>query len=464
MEMEAMQDLAESTPLTGTFIMAVGCYLGAMLMAGLLTAFHRVSALDRNRLLEQQRLGGIVRSYLAASRRFQVTTNSLYLAATVLGVFAWARLLAAGWPDALGVRFHLLLVVLIIAAWTLGALLFKMMAAGTAIGYLRWVGALAWPLAWLLRPWAGLLLMIMDRLDDTLWATEAQPLLSSGEIRSLIDDTEDDVDLDADERAMIRSIFSFHDTAVREIMVPRIDVVGFELGTPLPDVIAMVNECHHSRLPVYEGSIDKVVGVLYAKDLLDLVRDGRVAAEGRALADLMRPAYFVPESKKIDEVLDEFRTKRNHMAVVIDEYGGTAGIVTLEDVLEEIVGEIEDEFDEDESLVTWVDAATLHVDPKIDLEDLARVLGRPVPADPDESSETLGGLIYEAAGNVPAAGDMVRLGDLEITVERVEDQRILQATILSPQPLPGWPGAQTSASNAAHADRDPAVTGESGDD
>jgi putative hemolysin len=435
-----MNDTPAVLATTGTFLLAAGGYLAALLMAGLLTAFHRVSVLYRNRLLEQERLGPVARSYLAASRRFQVTVSSLYLGATALGILSAGRLLATGWSDPLGPRFYLVFTVLAVLAWTLGALLFKMMAAGTAVGYLRLVGTLTWPLTWLLRPWVGLLLAIMDRLDDTLWATEAQPLLSAGEIRSLIDDDEDEVDLDADEREMIRSIFSFHDTAVREIMVPRIDVVGFERNAPLDEVIATVNECRHSRLPIYDGSIDRVAGVLYAKDLLDLVRDGRVDAAGRTLADLMRPAYFVPESKKIDEVLDEFRAKKIHMAVVIDEYGGTAGIVTLEDVLEEIVGEIEDEFDEDEPLFAWLDARTLRVDPKIDLEDLALALGRAVPTAADQTSETLGGLIYDAAGNVPAPGDTVRLGELEVTVEKVEDQRILQALLRAPDPLPGWPG------------------------
>jgi len=443
-----MEDVPDLAPLTGTLILALTSYFAAMLMAGLLTAFHRLSALDRNRLLEQQKLGPVVRSYLGDSRRFEVAISSLYLVATVLGVVACGRLLAASGPEPTGLRFYAVLVVLVVLAWTLGAVLFKMMAAGTAVGYVRLVGTLAWPLTWLLRPWVGgkwhaegLLLLVMDRLDDTLWASVAQPLLSTGEIRSLINDDEDEVDLDADERAMIRSIFSFHDTAVREIMVPRIDVVGFEQSAPLDEVIATVNECLHSRLPVYDGSVDRVVGVLYAKDLLNLVQDGRLVAEGRTLSDLMRPAYFIPESKKIDEVLDEFRAKRIHMAVVIDEYGGTAGIVTLEDVIEEIVGEIEDEFDEEEPLYEWLDPGSLRVDPKIDLEDLEKVLGRSMPSDPDDNSETLGGLIYEAAGNVPQPGDIVTVADLEVTVEKVEDQRILLALLRSAQPLPGWPGA-----------------------
>jgi CBS domain containing-hemolysin-like protein len=421
-----------------TLLLAIGGYLTAMLMAGLLSAFQRLDVLQRNGLLEESRLGPVVRVYLRERRRYQVTVSNLYLVATALGVLAFGQLLAASWDGALGVRFYGVYAVLMLLAWTLGAILFKMMALGTALGYVRLVGTLTWPLALLLRPWVALLLIIMDRLDDTLWAAEAQPLLSSGEIRSLIDDHDRDVDLDEDEREMIRSIFNFHDTAVREIMVPRIDMVGFEQSTPLDQVIAMVNECRHSRLPIYDGSVDKVVGVLYAKDLLGLVQDGALSAGPGTLAELVRPAYFVPESKKIDEVLDEFRSKKNHMAVVIDEYGGTAGIVTLEDVIEEIVGEIEDEFDDDEALYEWIDPQTMRVDPRIDLEDLEEVLGRPLHMADDDRPETLGGLIYEAAGNVPDAGDTVSVDDLTFEVLNVEDQRIMSAIIRAAAPLPGW--------------------------
>jgi CBS domain containing-hemolysin-like protein len=443
-------------PTAGTLALAAGCYLGAMLAAGLLTAYHRLSALHRNGLLEDQRLGGLVRRYLDEGRRFQVAVSSLYLVLTLLGALAWGQLLAGAWSAAPGPRFLLVFVLVSLLAWTLGALLLKMMAAGTALGYLRIVGLLAWPLLLVLRPWAAMLLLVMDRLDDTLWAAEAQPLLSSGEIRSLIRDHEDEVDLDVEEREMIRSIFDFHDTAVREIMVPRIDMVAFEQATPLDEVIATVNACRHSRLPVYDGSVDRIVGVLYAKDLLGLVRDGRLQASGHALADLARPAYFIPESKKIDEVLEEFRAKRIHMALVVDEYGGTAGIVTLEDVLEEIVGEIEDEFDREEPLYSWLGATAVRVDPKIGLEDLAEVLGWAVLAgEEEESSETLGGLIYEAAGNVPEPGDTVDVAGLAVTVEKVEEQRILEAVIRAPEPLPGWPGRQgagTTGTGGAGAD------------
>jgi putative hemolysin len=379
-----------------------------------------------------------VREYLDRSRRFQVTVSSLYLLLTIVAVAAATRLLSLAGDDAVGWRGQLLFTVLLAAAWTFGGMLFKLMASGVALGYARVVGGFVYPLLWLLRPWSAALLGIMDRLDDTLWAAEAQPLLSEGEIRSLIGSEDGEVDLDADEREMIHSIFAFHDTAVREIMVPRIDMVACDVSTAIDEVIATVNACQHSRIPVYDGSVDRVIGVLYAKTLLDLVQAGRVVAAGKSLGDLIRPAYFVPESKKIDEVLDEFRAKRIHMAIVIDEYGGTAGLVTLEDVLEEIVGEIEDEFDDEERLYEWVDANTLRVDAKIGLEDLEELLGLGLGGDDDDSAETLGGLIYTATGSVPDSGDRVELGSLSATVESITDNRILMVTLRSAEPLPGY--------------------------
>ncbi len=421
-----------------TTLVAVGAYLGAMLVVGLLSAMFRVSGLHRNGLLDDERLGRVVREYLELGRRFQITVSSLYLLLTIVAVAAAARLLGGAGDGTIGLRGHALFALLLAAAWTFGGVLFKLMASGVALGYARLVGALFYPLLWLLRPWSAALLGIMDRLDDTLWAAEAQPLLSEGEIRSLIGSEEGEVDLDADEREMIHSIFAFHDTAVREIMVPRIDMVACDVATPIDEVIATVNACQHSRIPVYEGGVDRVIGVLYAKTLLDLVQDGRVVTAGKNLGDLIRPAYFVPESKKIDEVLDEFRAKRIHMAIVIDEYGGTAGLVTLEDVLEEIVGEIEDEFDEQERLYEWVDANTLRVDAKIGLEDLEDLLGIGLRDEDDDSAETLGGLIYTAAGSVPDSGDRVELGSLAATVESVTDNRILMVTLRAAEPLPGY--------------------------
>ena len=423
----------------GILALAAGAWGAAMLLSGLMAAHYRVSGLFRNGLLEDRPLGPALSDYLARDRRFHVTVGAMYLGCSLVGGWALGGLLRAVWPAAGTVRFLVVFAVGATLLWSLGGLLLRSLAAGAAVGYARIVGTLVYPLCWLLRPWAALMLAVMDRVDDTLWSADMQPHLSTGEIRSLMTDEGQHSALDEDEREMIQSIFSFHDTAVREIMVPRIDMVVLDGDASVLEVVHVVIEQGHSRLPVFQGSVDKVVGILYSKDLLRLVQDGRFGAEGRTVADLARPAYFIPESKKIDEVLDEFRSKRIHMAVVIDEYGGTAGLVTLEDVIEEIVGDIEDEFDEEEDLVTWVDERTARLDPKINLEELEEILGVTFGgAAGVEDSETLGGLIYEAAGNVPHAGDTFTVAGLAVTVEDVSDQRLVQVLLCSPVPFPGF--------------------------
>jgi CBS domain containing-hemolysin-like protein len=430
---------AGMTGATGTILLMVGAWLGAMLMGGLMTAHYRVSGLFRNGLLDTDTLGPILRDFLENDRRFQVTVGTLYLVLTLVGAFAWGHFLSRLWTGALDPAFHFLFAVTALLAWSLGGLVFKMLAAGTALTYVRIVGTVIYPLNWLLRPWTSLMLLVMDRLDDTLWTAEMQPHLSTGEIRSLIKVDGENVTLDEDEREMIHSIFAFHDTAVREIMIPRIDIVALDGESDLAGTLAAVIASGHSRVPVFEGSIDKVAGILYSKDLLKLFREEGSSGGEFSLKNLVRPAYFIPESKKIDEVLDEFRAQRIHMAVVIDEYGGTAGLVTLEDVIEEIVGEIEDEFDAEEKLLTWVDEFTVRLDPKIDLEDLEEVLGVTfVGAEGIETSETLGGLIYEAAGKVPQKGDRVEVVDFVVMVEDVADQRILRVLLKAAEPLPGF--------------------------
>ena len=424
----------------GTVVLAVVAWLGALLMGGLMTAHYRISGLYRNGLLEKDRLGPVLRNSLDDGRRFQVTISTLHLAMTMLGCFAWGHILFQTWSGPLDVPFYLLFGGSSLLAWSLGGLVFKMLAVGTALAYVQVVGALVYPLVRVLRPWSTLMLAVMDRLDDTLWTADVQTHLSTGEIRSLINKDGEDVVLDEDEREMIQSIFTFHDTAVREIMIPRIDMVTLDGDADVGEMVQAVIDSGHSRIPVYQGNADKVIGILYSKDLLKLVDEGRFGGGGRKLADLVRPAYFIPESKKIDEVLDEFRTQRIHVAVVIDEYGGTAGLVTLEDVIEEIVGEIEDEFDEEEELLTWIDDCSVRLDPKIDLEDLQERLGVDLTRiEGWETSETLGGLIYEAAGKVPDQGDRIPVAGYTVTVENVEDQRLIRVLLEAESPLPGFP-------------------------
>ena len=423
----------------GTIVLALGAWCGAMLLGGLMIAHYRVSGLHRNGLLEEDSLGVALADYLGQPRRFQVTIGTLYLALTILGALTFGRILAALWSGHLDWKFHIVFVFITLLAWNLGGLVFKKLAGDTAVSYTRVVGALVFPLVLVLRPWSTLILALMDKVDDTLWMSDVQTHLSAGEIRSLLSSEGEDAPLDDDEREMIQSIFSFHDTAVREIMIPRIDMVALDSDATPDEILSAAIASGHSRIPVYQGSIDKILGILYSKDLLKLVHEGSFRDGGALPGDLVRPAYFIPESKKIDEVLDEFRSQRIHMAVVIDEYGGTAGLVTLEDVLEEIVGEIEDEFDAEEELLEWVDEKTVRLDPKIDLEDLEEKLGIDLKnAEGADTSETLGGLIYEAAGNVPVKGDRIEVAGYSVTVEEVEDQRIMRILLQSPQVLPGY--------------------------
>ncbi len=420
-------------------LLAIGFWLGAMVVVGLISAYYRVSGLHRNGLLEGEKLGPVLSRYLENPRRFQITMGTLFLGLSLLGGFFWGQVILLMRHNAMDPGFFGLFLLSILLAWSLGGALFRMMATAAALSYSRMVGTLLYPVAWLLAPWASLLLSAMDRMGDTIWSGDMQQHLSAGEIRELISADKEQSSLDGDEREMIQSIFEFHDTAVREIMVPRIDMVALDGDTAVEKMVDAVNENGHSRIPVFKGSIDQVIGILYSKDLLKLVRGGTFDAHGQKLADLVRPAYFIPESKQIDEVLDEFRSQRIHMAVVIDEYGGTAGLVTLEDVIEEIVGEIEDEFDEEEELVSWVDQARVRLDPKLSLDDLEELVGVDLnEAEGAETSETLGGLIYEAAGKVPSRGDQVQISEFIVTVEGVEGQRITRVLFESPDPLPGF--------------------------
>ncbi len=245
-------------------------------------------------------------------------------------------------------------------------------------------------------------------------------LITEEEIKTVVDAGEEGGVLEEEEKEMIYSIFDFGDTLTREVMVPRIDVVAIDASTPLSEAADLVIQATHSRVPVYQNTIDNVVGVLYAKDLLRVLRTGDWAVP---LTRVARPAYFVPEAKKVSDLLEELQKRRVHMAIVVDEYGGVAGLVTIEDILEEIVGEIQDEYDTGEEPLFQQEAEGTYVfDARANLDDVARVLGVPLPA--DESYDTLGGFLYTQLGKVPAAGEQLHFDRLVIEVLNVSGRRI----------------------------------------
>ena len=227
--------------------------------------------------------------------------------------------------------------------------------------------------------------------------------------------------LEKGERRMIYSIFHFSDTLCREIMVPRIDVFAMDVNTSPPEAIKMVLESGHSRLPVYEDSIDNIIGLLYAKDLLEWQVEGE-NGPNREIRPLLRPAYFIPEAKRVDKLLREMQAKGIHLSVVVDEYGGMAGLVTLEDIVEEIVGEIRDEYDQqEEAPYEKISADEYIFQGRIDIDDFNDLIGTHLTRD---IADTLAGFIYGEIGLVPVGGETVEVENWKLTVQQVAGRSI----------------------------------------
>ncbi len=238
---------------------------------------------------------------------------------------------------------------------------------------------------------------------------EIQELMNAGEEEGLINEEENE---------MIRSIFALGDTVVREIMVPRTDMACVTADATVREVLTSIIACGHSRLPVFDGTIDNIVGLIYAKDLLKYWGMDESTVE---LKNILRPPYFIPESKNLEELLHEFKKKRIHIAIVIDEYGGTSGLVTIEDLLEQIVGDIQDEYDlEEEWLVEEADGAVV-VDARLPIEELEEHFGIEIER---EKFDTVGGLIFHLTGRIPAVGEEVAGGAILLTVLEADARRI----------------------------------------
>lgn len=220
------------------------------------------------------------------------------------------------------------------------------------------------------------------------------------------------------ERELIRGVFSLGDTEVQEIMVPRVDIIAVEATTPWSEVLDRIRSSEHARLPVYRDTLDEVIGILYAKDALTAIISGEEPDAG--WESLVRPPSFIPISKRIDTQLREFQASRTHIAIVIDEYGGTAGLVTIEDILEEIVGEIRDEYDVEEPPI-YQEGAKFWVSARVPLEDLTERLDADFGVD---DVATVGGLVYALFGRVPASGESITRAGCRIVVERARGRRI----------------------------------------
>lgn len=279
--------------------------------------------------------------------------------------------------------------------------------------------------AWLLHPIVSSLGVITTFLVRLLGGQVKHrgPFVTEEELRLLVTVGEEEGVLEEEETEMIHSIFEFADTTVREVMIPRIDMVTLESDATVDEAVDLALQGGFSRIPVYEENIDNIIGVLYTKDMLKQLREGH---NSRTIRNLVRPAYFVPETKKLDDLLREIRQKRVHMVIVVDEYGSVAGLVTIEDLVEEIVGDIQDEYDREEKLYERISDDEYIFDGKISIDAFNDVMDTELA---DEDYETLGGLMYAQLDKIPSVNDTITFEGLTFTVLSTRGRRITKVRV-----------------------------------
>lgn len=277
---------------------------------------------------------------------------------------------------------------------------------------------LLYPLTWILGKVIGDFAYFLNRKYH-------KPILDDTEIKTFMEYGEERGDLDKEEKEMLNSIFEFGQTTVKEIMIPRTDMSAFDLQNDLSQLFTLVEQKHFSRIPVYDGKIDSITGILYVKDMLPFLLKDKV--QNLELRKILRPPYFIPEQKNIDDLLREFQEEKIHIAIVVDEYGGTAGLVTLEDIIEEIVGEIHDEFDDENLLIRKLGDNEWLVSGKTPIYDFKEELQ--VYFEEQEDVETIGGLLLAVSGNIPKEGEEIHFADLRFRVLKVTRQRIMDVRV-----------------------------------
>jgi CBS domain containing-hemolysin-like protein len=281
----------------------------------------------------------------------------------------------------------------------------------------------------LLHPLAQLLILVGNALTPGKGYRQG-PFASQAELRELVDMAEADDLIEDDERQMIHSVFELGDTIARELMVPRTEMVFIEQHKTLRQALSLALRSGFSRIPVIGENVDDVIGVIYLKDLVRRTFEHHEAEQSERVASLMRPVFMVPDSKSADELLREMQSARVHMAVVVDEYGGTAGIVTIEDVVEEIVGEITDEYDTEVPEVDALSGGCYRVHARMNVEDFAELVGIEIDGD-EEGVETVGGLLAKRLGRVPITGSRITVQGWDLTAESAAGRRNRIGTVLA---------------------------------
>ncbi len=343
-----------------------------------------------------------------------IGNNLVNVAIVILSSFITNSLIDFSKAPLAGFVFQVVIITFILLLF--GEIMPKVLATNKSLKFSRFVAYPIYLMIKVLRPLNSLLISSTSRIGKRFTPKKN---ISMDELSDALDITTDGI---AEEKKILHGIVNFGNIMVSEIMKPRIDVVAVEDDTPFEDLKKVVVDSGYSRIPVYHTSFDGVKGILYVKDLIPYIdRDNSFRWQ-----NLIRAPYFVPESKKINALLAEFQVKQIHMAIVVDEYGGKSGIITLEDILEEIVGEISDESDEDIQLYTKIDSLNYMFEAKVQLNDFCKIVNCDdyIFDDVRGEAETLAGLILEITGHIPAKNEMVKCKNFNFTIDAVDNKRI----------------------------------------
>ena len=331
--------------------------------------------------------------------------------------------LATGTADAIG----LVIVTLLLSLYTIvfGELVPKTLALAHPESFALGLAAPVDFLGRIFHPVVAILTWTTERIAGLFGAHVSNEVqISAEELRLIVERGGEQGILEAEEEQMINAVIELGDRRVHEVMIPRIDIAAIPATASFDEAIGTFVEQGHSRVPVYEETVDEVVGILYAKDLLPFLRTS--AGPRPELRTLLRTPVYIPESMTVDDLLHEFQRRKVHIAIVLDEYGGTAGLVTIEDLLEEIVGEIQDEYDTEEPMVVRLSDDEARVDGRASVDELSELFenGVNLELEDEEEYDTVGGLIYHRIGGIPSPGDRVEVDGLTLTVESTDGRRV----------------------------------------
>ncbi|HYK84251.1 MAG TPA: hemolysin family protein [Ktedonobacteraceae bacterium] len=391
------------------------------------TSFTSISRIKLKNLVEEGDRKGIEIEHLLANPNKFLSTILIVNSVAVIVASSMATVLALRFSASLGELLSTIVISLVV-------LIFCEITPKTAAvqNPLRWAKVFVGPVrgvAWLLQPIVWSLGAITNSLVRLMGGQVKHkgPFVTEEELRLLVTVGEEEGVLEEEETEMIHSIFEFADTTVREVMIPRIDMVTLESDATVDEAVDLALQGGFSRIPVYKESIDEIVGVLYTKDMLKQLRENH---DTMSIRDLVRPAYFVPETKKLDDLLREMQQKHVHLVIVVDEYGSVAGLVTIEDLVEEIVGDIQDEYDREEQLYQQVNENEYIFNAKINIDEFNELMDTQLD---DTDYETLGGFLYAQLDKIPNIGDAVMFNDLTFTVLTTRGRRITQVKVVRHQ-------------------------------